>query len=43
MTGVDNPRDLTIVPGMENFLKLPLDQQQASYVDTWSSLGVPAL
>lgn len=31
-----NPRNLTIVPGMEKFLKLPLAQQLASYVDTWA-------
>lgn len=36
MTGVSNPRNLTIVPGMEKFLKLPVDVQQASYVDTWA-------
>lgn len=34
---VDNPRKLTIVPGMEEFLKLPLEVQLASYVDTWAS------
>ena len=31
-----NPRNLTIVPGMEKFLALPLEQQLASYVDTWA-------
>lgn len=31
-----NPRNLTIVPGMERFLQLPLDAQIASYVDTWA-------
>jgi hypothetical protein len=31
-----NPRGLTIVPGMEKFLELPLEQQLASYVDTWA-------
>ncbi|BAW19062.1 putative virion structural protein [Ralstonia phage RP12] len=36
MTGVSNPRNLTIVPGMEKFLALPLDTQLASYVDTWA-------
>lgn len=36
MTGVSNPRGLTVVPGMEKFLLLPLDQQVASYVDTWA-------
>lgn len=33
---VPNPRNLTIVPGMEKFLALPLEQQLASYVDTWA-------
>lgn len=32
----ENPRNLTIVPGMEKFLELPLEQQLASYVDTWA-------
>lgn len=36
MTGVENPRKLIIVPGMEHFLKLPLEEQLASYVDTWA-------
>lgn len=31
-----NPRNLTIVPGMEKFLELPLEEQIASYVDTWA-------
>lgn len=31
-----NPRNLTIVPGMEKFLQLPLETQLASYVDTWA-------
>lgn len=31
-----NPRDLTIVPGMERFLALPIDTQISSYVDTWA-------
>lgn len=34
---VPNPRGLVIVPGMEEFLKLPLETQLASYVDTWAS------
>lgn len=32
----ENPRNLTIVPGMEKFLELPLQQQLDSYVDTWA-------
>jgi hypothetical protein len=31
-----NPRNLTVVPGMEKFLELPLETQLASYVDTWA-------
>ena len=31
-----NPRNLTIVPGMERFLQLPLQEQVDSYVDTWA-------
>lgn len=31
-----NPRNLTIVPGMERFLELSLQQQIDSYVDTWA-------
>lgn len=31
-----NPRNLTIVPGMEKFLQMPLQQQIDSYVDTWA-------
>lgn len=31
-----NPRKLTIVPGMERFLELTLEEQIASYVDTWA-------
>lgn len=31
-----NPRNLTIVPGMEKFLELPLQTQIDSYVDTWA-------
>lgn len=43
MTGVSNPRKLTVVPGMENFLKLSLDEQQASYVDPWLAVPAPAV
>lgn len=32
----DNPRGLTIVPGMEHFLSLSLQEQQDTYVDTWA-------
>lgn len=31
-----NPRNLTVVPGMEKFLQLPLQEQIDSYVDTWA-------
>jgi hypothetical protein len=31
-----NPRNLTIVPGMEKFLEHSLEEQIASYVDTWA-------
>lgn len=31
-----NPRGLTVVPGMETFLQLPLQTQLDSYVDTWA-------
>lgn len=33
----ENPRGLTLVPGMEKFLALTLDQQVDSYVDTWAA------
>ena len=33
-----NPRNLTVVPGMEKFLELPLETQLASYVDTWAAV-----
>ncbi len=32
----ENPRGLTLVPGMEKFLALTLEQQLDSYVDTWA-------